>query len=262
MSNEVAAERQNLEVKTPAGPGDLEYDAANSPTLSRQRTIGGHIAHDELHAIPAYHRKSANAMPLGCLSFAGTVLLMSLYSVGARGVITPNAGVTFAVAIGGLVELFAGNCEFAAGNSFGAVTFTSFALFWWGYAMLFIPFFGITGTYDGTAGTYTATGAGALEINDAFGIFFITWFVVSLIITIGSIRSSVAVLSWMVSWNLTLLLHACSYWNSSNTKILHAAGGMGLVCAFASFYVGVAGLLTDESSYFRLPMGSLRRKEA
>lgn len=99
-------------------------------------------------------------------------------------------------------------------------------------------------------------------------------------LTIGSIRSSVAVLSWICSFDLTLLLLACSYWKPDNDKILTAAGSLGIVvsrssprvtvssadeettqCSFFSFYCAMGGLLTKESSYFLLPMGDLRRKE-
>ena len=77
-------------------------------------------------------------MPLGMLSFAGTLLLLSLYNVGARGVTIPNGAVTFALGLGGLtqvsisyalvvtklilnsVQLLAGMLEFGSGNSYGA----------------------------------------------------------------------------------------------------------------------------------------------
>lgn len=59
-------------------------------------------------------------MPLGMFSFAGTLLLLSLYNVGARGVTVPNGAVTFALGLGGLTQLLAGMLEFASGNTYGA----------------------------------------------------------------------------------------------------------------------------------------------
>ncbi|KAL8277482.1 hypothetical protein RQP46_010112 [Phenoliferia psychrophenolica] len=230
-------------------------------SVDRQLTAGGHIAVDDLHALPQYHRKSANAMPLGMFSFAGTLMLLSLYNVGARSVTIPNGAVTFALGLGGVTQLLAGLLEFASGNSYGATVFTSFALFWWGFAMLYIPFFGITGTYDMQPGAYTAMGQGAGEIGAAFGIFYITWFSVALVLTIASIRSSIAVLAWIVTFDITLVLLAASCWNPDMPMILTGAGGVGIVSSAAAFYVGLAGLLTKESSYFLLPMGLLSRKD-
>lgn len=54
------------------------------------------------------------------LAFAGTIFLLSLYNVGARGVPIPNAAITFALGLGGLVQLCAGTLEFISGNTYTA----------------------------------------------------------------------------------------------------------------------------------------------
>ncbi|KAK4700319.1 uncharacterized protein P7C70_g5929, partial [Phenoliferia sp. Uapishka_3] len=261
-STESAQQRTHLDEASIAGGQKKEFGRGyNGSEIGRQTTYGGHVAQNELHALPQYHRKSANAMPLGMFSFATTLLLLSLYNVGARGVSVPNGAVTFALGFGGVTQLASGMLEFASGNSYGATVFTSYALFWWGYAMLYIPFFGITGSYDGAPGAYTATGQGALEVEAAFGIFFITWFSVSMVLTLASIRSSIAVLVWIVAWDITLVLLAVSSWFPEMPKILTGAGAVGCVTSAAAYYVGLAGLLTKESSYFLLPMGLLSRKD-
>ncbi|KAL8292080.1 hypothetical protein RQP46_001546 [Phenoliferia psychrophenolica] len=238
-----------------------ESRSYEGPDVSRQFTSGGHVAQDELFALPVYHRKQANAQPLGMFSFAATLLLLSLYNVGARNVTIPNGAVTFALGLGGVTQLLAGQLEFASGNSFTATLFTSYALLWWGWAMIHIPFFGLTGTYNGQPGAYTAMGQGAGDIGSASGLFFITWLSISLVFTLASIRSSIAVMSWIISFDITLILLATSCWNPENASLLKAAGGVGCVSSAAAFYVGLAGLHTKESSYFMLPMGSLQRAD-
>lgn len=94
--------------------------------------------------------------------------------------------------------------------------------------MLYIPFFGITGMYDGQPGAYSAMGQGAAEIGSAFGLFYITWFSVTLVLTLASIRSSIAVLVWIISFDITLILLAVWCWNPDMPKLLVAAGGAGI----------------------------------
>ncbi|KAL8277435.1 hypothetical protein RQP46_010157 [Phenoliferia psychrophenolica] len=257
----VDPQQHQPDVKTPHGDVEGEKAPSNPPSFNRNYTAGGHEAHDLVPSIPSYHRKFANATPMGMFSFSSTIVLLSIYNLGARGVSVPNGAVIFALGLGGGTQLVAGMLEFASGNSYGATVFTSFSMFWFGWAMLYIPFFGLTGTWNSSPGEYTATGAGALEIGTAFGVFFITWFTVACTLTIASIRSSVVTLTWITSFDLTLLLLAISFWKPDNTKILTAAGSFGCITSFFGFYVGQAGLLTKETGYFTLPMGSLRRKQ-
>lgn len=53
--------------------------------------------------------------------------------------------------------------EFACGNTFGALAFTSYGSFWISFAMIFIPFFNILGGYS----TDTS------QINNALGHYLI-----------------------------------------------------------------------------------------
>jgi succinate-acetate transporter protein len=52
-----------------------------------------------------------------------------------------------AIAYGGLAQFMAGMWEFAAGNTFGALAFTSYGGFWISFACIFIPFFNVAGAY-------------------------------------------------------------------------------------------------------------------
>ena len=47
-----------------------------------------------------------------------------------------NAVVPMAFAFGGLAQIIAGILEYANGNTFGMVAFTSYGTFWWWYAFM------------------------------------------------------------------------------------------------------------------------------
>jgi succinate-acetate transporter protein len=101
------------------------FDNANSAEagsmknnhLSQTRTPGGHIADTTQPALPVVHRKLANPAPLGLLSFATGIFLISMYGVEARGIATPNVLVGVLVFFGGVCQFLAGIMEFIAGNT-------------------------------------------------------------------------------------------------------------------------------------------------
>jgi len=72
----------------------------------------------------------ANPAPLGLAGFAMTTFVLSM--INANWVSGLDAGVVLplALAYGGLAQLLAGMWEFRAGNTFGAVAFTSYGAFW------------------------------------------------------------------------------------------------------------------------------------
>lgn len=155
------------------------------------QTPGGHIANDDLIAIGASHRKIGNPLPLGAMAFGTTTLILSLYNVGAAGVTMPNAIVIYALFYGGLVQYCAGLWEYASGNTLGATIFCIYGFFWFGFSFIFIPFFGITGTYDGIPGVYTEAGGFASELNSAIGLFLWCWFGITSCLLIASARASI-----------------------------------------------------------------------
>ena len=63
-----------------------------------------------------------------------------------------------ALAYGGLAQFAAGMWEFATGNTFGALAFTSYGAFWISFACIFIPFFNIAGAYKDVSELHSALG--------------------------------------------------------------------------------------------------------
>lgn len=124
-------------------------------------------------------RRRANKKLFRLFSFAATTFVLSLYNIGSRGIAAPNAVVGLAVGYGGTAQFVAGIWEFAAGNTFGATAFCSYGAFWWSYAALLIPWFGVADAYAAAGGD--EAGAEKMFAN-AVGIYLAAWAVFTFII--------------------------------------------------------------------------------
>ncbi|PWN27507.1 hypothetical protein BDZ90DRAFT_252773 [Jaminaea rosea] len=222
-----------------------------APT-NRAVTPGGHPLDSTQPAFPVYHRKFANPAPLGLMAFAATTFVLSMYNVQARGVSAPNVVTGLAVGYGGTAQFIAGVWEFASGNTFGATAFCSYGAFWWSFAAILIPWFGIE----------TAVPEG--ELNSALGIYLSAWFIFTFIMFVASFRSSVGLVLLFGLLDITFLLLFIGYFvgnESRATMVTKAGGGFGIATAAVAWYVGAAGLLTPDTSYFTLPVIELSRRD-
>ncbi|KAL4063744.1 GPR1/FUN34/yaaH family-domain-containing protein [Scleroderma yunnanense] len=191
--------------------------------------------------------KIANPGALGLFSFASTTFILSLYNVNARDVATPNVVLGMAIFCGGLAQLLAGMWEFPRGNTFGATAFTSYGAFWMSYATILIP-------GSGVAAAYTSKD----EFAQAIGIYLITWFVLTVMLLIGSLRRNVGLIALLFCLALTFLLLAVGAW-TGKVSINKAGGGVGILTAWIAYYVGLSDLLVKDESWFTLPVGSIKQ---
>ncbi|PWZ02843.1 putative FUN34-transmembrane protein [Testicularia cyperi] len=228
------------------------YQGGQAPI--RALTPGGHPQDTSQPAFPIYHRKFANPAPLGLFGFAATTFVLSMYNIKARGVSAPNVVVGLALGYGGLAQFLAGMWEFAAGNTFGATAFSSYGAFWFSYAIIQIPWFGVV------AGPYNANGVPESELANALGIYLAAWFIFTFIMLAASFRSSVGLVSLFFFLDLTFLLLFISEF-TGNAKITTAGGAFGILTAAIAWYVGAAGLLTPDTSFFTLPVIELSRRD-
>ena len=90
----------------------------------------------ELNIAPQQLPKIANPAPLGLAGFGLTTVLLSCINAGLIPATGANAVVPLAFAFGGIAQLIAGILEYANGNTFGMVAFTSYGCFWWWYAFM------------------------------------------------------------------------------------------------------------------------------
>lgn len=96
--------------------------SSNEPDLERLRTKGGHIDNRDQPSLPVVHRSFANPAPLGLLSFATGIFLLSMLGVHARGIVEKNILVGVFVFFGGVCQFISGIMEFVAGNTVGSYT--------------------------------------------------------------------------------------------------------------------------------------------
>lgn len=71
-------------------PGSTVNGGTRIQQLERLRTAGGHEDDRTQPALPVVHRTLANPAPLGLLSFATGIFLISIFGVHAKGIYTPN----------------------------------------------------------------------------------------------------------------------------------------------------------------------------
>ncbi|ODO05668.1 hypothetical protein I350_04727 [Cryptococcus amylolentus CBS 6273] len=118
-----------------------------SQPLTAFTTPGGSSQDSSQSALPVYHRKCANITPLGLLSFAGSAFLFNIYQIHTRGVTKPNVILCLALGFGGMAQTTAGILEWVSGNTFGALTLTSYGGFWFSYAYFLIPQLEVEASY-------------------------------------------------------------------------------------------------------------------
>lgn len=220
-----------------------QYDGT---ALERVRSV------DTQRAFPVYpHRKLGNPSPLGLMSFASTLLMYSLYLLRTRHIDAPNVVVGMAMGIGGLTQLLAGMWEFAEGNSLGATGFSCYGGFWLSYGIINWPGTGILESYTGSA---------ASQLKDALGVYFLVWFILSILIFLGTFRSSIALASMLGFLTITFLLLMIGEYQDK-VSVMKAAGVFGAITSFISYYIATSALYSPETGYIHLPVGELPKKE-
>ncbi|CAF9912439.1 MAG: hypothetical protein ALECFALPRED_008116 [Alectoria fallacina] len=209
---------------------------ANGDHLERLRTVGGHVDDRTQPSLPTTHRRLANPSPLGLLSFATGIFLISCYGVKARDVMVPNVLVGVLVFFGGICQFISGIMEMISGNTFGATVFPSYGAFNLAYAMIYIPGSGILAAYtDKTTGLLTP------EFSQALAIWLWAWFILTVIFTVAAMRSSWILFADLAVLSVELLLLAAGYM-TNRSDLLTAGNSFGFVVAFLSYWAGTAGL--------------------
>ncbi|KAI0006636.1 GPR1/FUN34/yaaH family-domain-containing protein [Xylariaceae sp. FL0662B] len=217
--------------------------------LEQQATISPR----EQPALPYVPRNFANPAPLGLLSFATSIFMISLLELEPRGVKVPNIVVPNMVFFGGAAQTISGIMEFVAGNTFGATVFTAYAAFNLAYALIYLPGSGII-----TAYTDAETGAPLPEFHQAIAMFVWAWFIISVIFTVASVRSSWALLGLLVFVDLDLILLAAGNMLGQES-CLKASSAFGFAAAALGYWAGAAGLWGNGITPINLPVGPLKK---
>jgi uncharacterized protein len=179
----------------------------------------------------------ADPGPLGLAGFALTTFVLSSFNSG----LAPKAaeGVVLGVALfyGGIAQLFAGMWEFAKGNTFGALAFSSYGAFWMSFWYL------VAHTDLSKAGPDAAKGV---------GVFLLAWTIFTLYMTVVASRlSGVLFILFAILLVTFAFLTVGELGSSPNmTKI---GGYLGLVTALVAWYASFAGVLNGTAKRVVLP---------
>lgn len=163
-----------------------------------------------------------------------------------------------AFAYGGAAQFMAGMWEFACGNTFGALAFTSYGAFWISFAAIFVPWFNIaaaTGYGNDPAQFEAAMGIYLLcifpycfSLTSGWSIF--TWFLV-----IGTLRSSIAFFGLFFTLAIAFLMLSIGWFRGQDVPFIKAGGYFGIFAALFAWYNACAGIWHEGNAFFKLPLG-------
>lgn len=147
----------------------------------------------------------ANPAPLGLLSFATGIFLISSFGVHARGIQTPNVMISVLIFFGGIGQYIVGIMEFINGNTFGATVFTSYGAFNVSYAMIYLPGSGIIAAYTNAAGELSP------DFTQSLALYVWAWFILTVIYTVAAWRSTWILFLDLLALDFCLLLLASGF---------------------------------------------------
>lgn len=195
----------------------------------------------------APHLKLGNSTPMGLFSFATTTLILSFINAGSRGVAQYGVMLGCALFYGGVVQIIAGIWELIIENTFGATVFTAYGGFWLSFGVITMDGFNIASSYTDPK-----------EFDNALGLYFTAWGIVTMFFTLMTLRSTVAMFLLLFSLTLTFLLLAGSKFVAANGNV-HVSGQLGIAAgvigcwtAMCAYYNGLAGLLSKENSWINV----------
>jgi uncharacterized protein len=182
--------------------------------------------------------KIANPGPLGLFGFGLTTCVLSAINSGLLPHEAVPVVVPLAFAYGGVAQLIAGVLEFRNGNTFGTVAFTSYALFWWWFALL-----------------QWTVGAGWLKAPPASGVatVLLFWGVLTFFLWIVSFRLSKAVFSvFLLLWITFFLLAGGDFGLGTGM----AGGYFGLLTGVDAMIVAFIEVLNATANRVVIPLGA------
>jgi hypothetical protein len=193
----------------------------------------------ELTIAPQRLPKVANPAPLGLAGFGLTTVLLSCINAGLIPADGVTAVVPLAFAFGGLAQLIAGILEYANGNTFGMVAFTSYGCFWWWYAFL-----------------VWTIGAGWIKppAPVAVATALLLWGVFTLYMWVATFRANKGVFTVFLLLWITFFLLAAGDYGMAAARVL--GGYFGLATGLAALFVSFAEVTNGAFGRSVIPLGT------
>jgi uncharacterized protein len=173
---------------------------------------------------PAFGAQFADPAPLGLAAFALTTFLLSSFNSGLMPKTAEAAFLGVALFYGGIAQLFAGMWEFAKGNTFGALAFSSYGAFWMSLWYLIVH-----------------SGLSKADAPKGVGIFLLAWTIFTLYMTAVTHRIS-GLLFTLFSVLLVTFIFLTVGSFASAPAITHIGGYLGLITSFVAWYASFAGV--------------------
>jgi uncharacterized protein len=223
-----------------ANIGGREADLAPAPDPTGGRTMGW---------------TPADPGPLGLAAFAGTTFMLSLINAGLVGVTkgAPGGGLlpmvaALALAYGGVAQFTAGVWEFRTGNTFGAVAFCSYGMFW-------VSFYFIVQSVGKNVPT---------EVFSGLGLYLWMWGIFTAYMFVASLRTTGAVALVFLLLAITFIILGIG--NSSlaggtavTNGTIKLGGYVGILTALVAWYASFAGVVNSTFGRVLMPVVPLRR---
>ena len=185
----------------------------------------------------------ANPAPLGLAGFAMTTFVLSMTNTNWVSPTDLPVVLGLALAYGGIAQLLAGMWEFRAGNTFGAVAFSSFGAFWISYWLLV---------------TFNVGGLVPAHAGHAIGLYLWAWAIFTAYMMIAALRVSGAVLLVFVLLTITFVLLAIGS-DGGHATVTHWGGYLGVATAIAAWYASFAAVINSTFGKTVAPLFPLNR---
>ena len=148
-----------------------------------------------------------------------------------------------ALACGGVAQLLAGMWEFRAGNTFGAVAFSSFGAFWISYFVLVM---------------FNVGSLAPAHAGHALGLYLWAWAIFTFYMTLAALRTNGAVLLVFVLLTVTFVLLAIGN-DGAHMTVIHWGGYIGIATAAAAWYASFAQVINSTFGKVVAPLFPLGR---
>jgi succinate-acetate transporter protein len=184
----------------------------------------------------------ANPAPLGLAGFAMTTFVLSMFNSNLVSSAGEPVVLGLALAYGGIAQLLAGMWEFRAGNTFGALAFSSYGAFWISFWALVVFY---AKDITGNAG-------------HAIGLYLWAWAIFTAYMTIAALKVSGAVLVVFVLLTATFIFLAIGA-TGGDASTTHIGGYLGLLTAIAAWYASFGGVVNSTFGRAVVPLFPAKR---
>ncbi len=184
---------------------------------------------------------TSNPAPLGLLGFGMTTVLLNLHNAGLfdMGTMILSMGIFY----GGIAQIIAGIQEWKKNNTFGAVAFTSYGLFWFSLVGLLVM---------------PEIGWGAANQASAMVAYLCMWGIFTLVMFIGTLKLNRAL--QFVFASLTILFFLLAIGDATGSAVItKIAGFEGIICGLSAIYAGLAQVLNEVYGRVVLPICPVKK---